>query len=108
MLITDLDHLKLVDTADVLGGNHTNNTLSLSIINGSLSLKLGETVLLEQAIALPETILFTLENAAFLHSSSTVQNVNGVTSTTYSLSAYPPSAASQSLWEFFNPYQPPF
>jgi|GEM_PF-5940321 len=89
MQITNLDHLHAIDSKRVEGGSVPGDTISLSWLQGLLSLKQGETVLFEQPIALPHTISLNLEGASVVASRSTTETVNGVTNTTHTISVYP-------------------
>lgn len=90
MLISDLDFFKSIEVAeDVVGGD----TVSLSIIDGVVSLKLGDSVLYEGKAALPQASSLSSE-ASFISSSCTTQTVDGVTSSVCSFSTQPTSSSS--------------
>jgi hypothetical protein len=79
MKIADLSFSESMSQASkIRGGVNTANDLFLAIENGILTLKLGNTKLLQTAIATsPARVVLSLETSN-LHTTSSSSNVNGI------------------------------
>jgi hypothetical protein len=96
MQIRDLDHFQALDSREIKGGA-SNELLSFSVVDGILTLKLGETVLFDQKTGLAKQLMLSSKDTNFLMSSVTTQTINGVTKATYDLVGSP----SVMPWKIF-------